>query len=386
MITTTDDTPQAIDVTLPATAAVGDFIEIVRGSNVAPLTIKQNDGQRIKTYSLSGIGYKAITAGVTSNLKDVFMADASTGWAVGDSGTILKTTNGGETWTSQTSGATTSLKAVSAVSTSVAWIAGGGGAILKTTNGGGTWTNVGTGTSDFEGVAALSDQIAYVSDANNLLFTTNGGTSWSAAYSGGGGNRARGVSRVDGNTIVYIGGSGPVNGDDRLFERVHSSSTVTSITGCCIGNSNKARGFDTNKFIYMLANGNIVVTTNRGGTFTTVASLTGITDLKYESGAIIRATGTGSKIWDSSDSGLSWTTRSSPTAIDYYGASGVSGKSVVVGDTGKISINTFSSSTTIGVNGAIKTSKSANLKLVNIKANTDWVIAEVDDINEVIFQ
>ena len=46
-------------------------------------------------------------------LNDVKFINTTTGWAVGNAGTILRTTNGGTNWTSQTSGTTNDLYAVS---------------------------------------------------------------------------------------------------------------------------------------------------------------------------------------------------------------------------------------------------------------------------------
>src|SRR5258707_9438478 len=48
-------------------------------------------------------------------LRAVSFVDANTGTAVGDYGTILRTTDGGATWTLQTSGTTGGLSAVSFV-------------------------------------------------------------------------------------------------------------------------------------------------------------------------------------------------------------------------------------------------------------------------------
>jgi photosystem II stability/assembly factor-like uncharacterized protein len=58
------------------------------------------------------------------------------GWAVGDAGTIINTTNGGVSWTSQTSGTTNALRDVQFVDTSNGWAVGDGGVILHTSNGG----------------------------------------------------------------------------------------------------------------------------------------------------------------------------------------------------------------------------------------------------------
>jgi hypothetical protein len=72
--------------------------------------------------------------------------DANHGWAVGASGTILATGDGGATWTQQTSGTTNTLNAVSFVDTSHGWATGLGGTILATNDGGATWTPQSSGT------------------------------------------------------------------------------------------------------------------------------------------------------------------------------------------------------------------------------------------------
>ena len=53
------------------------------------------------------------TSGTTKYLYGVSFTDANNGTAVGDDGTILRTTNGGTNWTSQTSGTTNLLYGVS---------------------------------------------------------------------------------------------------------------------------------------------------------------------------------------------------------------------------------------------------------------------------------
>lgn len=48
-----------------------------------------------------------------NSLRAVDFTDANTGTAVGDHGTVLHTTNGGATWTSQSSGTANDLRGVS---------------------------------------------------------------------------------------------------------------------------------------------------------------------------------------------------------------------------------------------------------------------------------
>jgi photosystem II stability/assembly factor-like uncharacterized protein len=58
---------------------------------------------------------------------------ASTGWVVGDQ--ILRTSNGGGTWTVQST-PQSGFTAVAFVSPTVGWVVGENGVILKTTTGG----------------------------------------------------------------------------------------------------------------------------------------------------------------------------------------------------------------------------------------------------------
>ncbi|MDQ3253536.1 MAG: hypothetical protein M3R15_06465 [Acidobacteriota bacterium] len=64
-------------------------------------------------------------SGEKTDLRNVagvhFIAGGNTGWAVGDGGTIFKTTDAGDTWREQPSGTTQDLRAVSFLSSDVGW-------------------------------------------------------------------------------------------------------------------------------------------------------------------------------------------------------------------------------------------------------------------------
>jgi len=77
----------------------------------------------------------------TSNpLYAVYFTDTLTGWAAGQTGTILKTTNGGNLWSIQQSGVNSVLRSIYFINSASGWIVGNNGLILKTTNGGTNWT------------------------------------------------------------------------------------------------------------------------------------------------------------------------------------------------------------------------------------------------------
>ena len=99
-------------------------------------------------------------------LKDLTMIDANTGWAVGDphwdqsqktyKGTIVKTTDGGQTWTAQEAGTAEFLTGVSFVDANQGWAVGTSGTIVHTSDGGAHWVKQTVGTTDeFDGVCLV---------------------------------------------------------------------------------------------------------------------------------------------------------------------------------------------------------------------------------------
>ena len=78
-------------------------------------------------------------SGVDETLYSVCFLNPDTGYAVGDFGTIIKTTDGGQSWIIQYSGTLMPLYSVSFVNTNIGFVVGEYRTILKTTNGGLTW-------------------------------------------------------------------------------------------------------------------------------------------------------------------------------------------------------------------------------------------------------
>ena len=70
------------------------------------------------------------------------------GWAVGNSGTILTTKDGGTNWRAQGSGTPQRLSSVYFTNERQGWAVGAIGKILATTDGGATWSAQDSGTSE----------------------------------------------------------------------------------------------------------------------------------------------------------------------------------------------------------------------------------------------
>lgn len=119
-------------------------------------------------------------------LNDVDLADAEVGWTVGDSGTILRTTDGGATWQPQDAGYAGFLGAVCALDRSRVWAAGAHGTILRTSDGGLHWTQVTTPTDKHLFAITFADELhGWAGGADEtILRTADGGESWSVAQTG----------------------------------------------------------------------------------------------------------------------------------------------------------------------------------------------------------
>lgn len=91
-------------------------------------------------------------------------------------------------WTTQSSGTSVELRGLSAVSLSVAWASGQKGTVIRTTDGGGTWTVAtvaGAETLDLRAIAAISASTAFamsIGDSSRIFRTTDGGHTWSLRF------------------------------------------------------------------------------------------------------------------------------------------------------------------------------------------------------------
>src|SRR5258708_6637383 len=82
--------------------------------------------------SLSVFGqWSPVDSGTTSNLNGAVLLDSGTGFVVGDTGTILKSTDAGATWLLLTSGTSTTLRGIYFLDPNEGVAVGGSGIILS---------------------------------------------------------------------------------------------------------------------------------------------------------------------------------------------------------------------------------------------------------------
>ncbi len=102
------------------------------------------------------------------------------GWACGDGGTVLHTTDLGATWQTQTTGVTNGLYWITFQDTLHGWTCGSGGRALWTTDGGNTWNIGASGVTQYLNSIAFTDTLTgfAVSDNGLIIKSTDGGRNW----------------------------------------------------------------------------------------------------------------------------------------------------------------------------------------------------------------
>ncbi len=134
-------------------------------------------------FKVSGqYGWFQQTSGTTEPLFSVYFINDLTGWIVGYSGTIIKTTDGGDNWFPQNSGITNYLVSVGFADLNYG-LAVGAYNILHTSNGGNTWSSiVGLPDALWEDVYFVNDTTGWIVGGNlfngYIYKTTDRGITW----------------------------------------------------------------------------------------------------------------------------------------------------------------------------------------------------------------
>lgn len=118
------------------------------------------------------------TSNTTSNLTDVYFVSSETGFAVGSSGTILKTVDGGKHWSTKPSGTSNSLLSVCFVD-SLTGFTISSREVFKTIDGGENWFLQDTiQTNYLKDIQFVCKDTGYIFGFERLLKTTDGGINW----------------------------------------------------------------------------------------------------------------------------------------------------------------------------------------------------------------
>ncbi len=142
--------------------------------------------QTILRSSDNGVSWDVIHDAPGSWLKSIHFTDALKGYAVGDNGVILGTSNGGDSWSTITSPVIRDFNTITFLNADTGYIVGGDQSgirtILRTVNGGADWTVlIDEAGGELNDISFADSVVAYiVGDSATVLKTSDAGLTWNA--------------------------------------------------------------------------------------------------------------------------------------------------------------------------------------------------------------
>ncbi len=244
-------------------------------------------GKQVMYSSNSGSNWVTINAGVTGDFLSISMINESTGYMSGTNSQVMKTTDGGATWTLKTNPHPNSYQLYNCefIDENTGWVFVNfstvpGGNVFKTTNGGDNWTQYTTGASSeniysADMVDANTGYCTMNQSGRPLYKTSNGGANWVALTTGLTGS-LRGVTAPDANT-VYVA---QTFGAQRVAKSTNGGANWTLITLPVAVDCTSMDFKDANTG-YVVGNlTTVVCRTTNGGTSWTYQNTHGVTQGK----------------------------------------------------------------------------------------------------------
>ena len=128
-----DGNPGRLRANLMGIQMINETIGFIAGSENTIL--KTTDGGE----TWIGSSERARVGETRNNLENIWFVSPTTGWVIGSFGTLLHTADGGETWEKRDPGFDNNLFGIHFLDENTGWISGQEGLILHTTDGGATW-------------------------------------------------------------------------------------------------------------------------------------------------------------------------------------------------------------------------------------------------------
>ena len=260
---TTDGGENWVNQTIPDSAGEVEGIHFINSTTGWAVGVDKDTGQTKILYTGDGGTNWAVQTppeGFTEPLASVYFADANTGWAIGSTGGLINTVNGGTTWTSisDLGGNPTKIQFADA---SNGWISTNNSNVLKTTNGGTSWTTIQVDSINDLGlynVHFISTTVGIASgDNGNIYKTSDGGVAWTSISTGPRGSLQDSFF-INANT-GYTAGTGGL-----IFKTANGGSTWTAQNSGIVNTLNSIYFYDSNNGWIAGSTGLILKTTNGG--------------------------------------------------------------------------------------------------------------------------
>jgi photosystem II stability/assembly factor-like uncharacterized protein len=159
-------------------------------SNFRCIDLSDETGMNCHIAGSNGVILNSSDGGITwqnngvSPVTDKYLYSAdfinsNTGWVAGGSGTVIKTTNGGNRWFGQYTNNPNYIININFIDENTGWAIGHVGTVLKSVNGGQNWTSQNAGTvSNLFSSSFINSSTGWISGDNGVMKTTDGGQNW----------------------------------------------------------------------------------------------------------------------------------------------------------------------------------------------------------------
>ena len=255
-----------------------------------------------------GASWSGQISASSARLMSVTFIDANRGWAVGESGTILATADGGASWAAQTSGSSGYLESVTFVDANRGRAVGEDGTILSTADGGASWGGQTSGSSDsLQSVTfADADRGWAVGEDGTILSTADSGASWSGQISGSSEHLVS-VTFVDADRGWAVGEDGTIlsTADGGASWSGQTSGSSDSLQSVTFADANHGWAVGSSGTILATADGGLNWSAQTSGSSD---SLQAVTFIDANRGWVVGSSGT---ILATADGGLNWSAQTS---------------------------------------------------------------------------
>jgi photosystem II stability/assembly factor-like uncharacterized protein len=246
--------------------------------------------------------------------------DAQTGFAVGLSGTIMTTIDGGKSWSLQSSNLDHVFYSICFADLKTGFICGADrsqkGILLKTTDGGSSWKMEDqTFSLPLYSIHALNQNICAVGGGGSIIQSLNLGVTWTELISG--------TQYALWSVCFPEENTGYIAGDNILLKTINKGKTWTALTSINYPGELKYVWFHDTKEGYFFGQGGTVLKTTDGGVTFNLKGINPtfgarITSAFFTSRLDGYACGEQGKIFKTSDAGDTWIEEWNPTGRPLY--------------------------------------------------------------------
>ena len=176
----------------------------------------------------SGQSWEGIDVGIDSRLLSVMFPSENIGYAVGKDYTVIKTIDSGLSWNSVNSRSEGQLNSVFFVDENIGYVVGDDGLIIKTIDGGLNWNSFDVGTdADLESITFINSNVGFIVGQHNIVLKTDdGGTNWNVVSLPGSNDN------YDWSDIYFFeSGTGYIQGFGYTYKTIDFGNTWSELDG-----------------------------------------------------------------------------------------------------------------------------------------------------------